>query len=99
MTVKEGETYFVAHGESSIVDGRPPEIGNETDIKEIHEVQPTVEDKPAGLPMVGHEAGVATRGEGEGVEEEEGEDDKDAAEDAPPQFLVHQGFDVLLAVG
>lgn len=48
--------------------------------------------------MVGHKVNVSPGGKGEGVEEEEAEDNHDAAKDAPPELLVHEGFDVLFPV-
>jgi hypothetical protein len=48
--------------------------------------------------MEGHVVRRAHGGEGERVEEKEAEDDKNAAQDAPPQLLVHGLFSLLLAL-
>ena len=47
--------------------------------------------------MIWHKVGIVPRGKGERIEEEECKDDENASEDAPPQLLVHHGFDGLLA--
>ena len=91
------EAYFVAHSETSVIGCRTPEIGYICYIAQIDEIEPAVEDEPARLPMIRYEIWIVPAGKGEGVEEEEGEDYHDAAEDAPPKLLVHHGFDVLFA--
>lgn len=48
--------------------------------------------------MLWHKAGITSASKGEGVDEKEAENHNDAAEDAPPQLLVHQRLSLLLPV-
>ncbi len=76
--------YLIAHRESSVVRCGSPEIGNVGDVDKIDEVQPSVEDEPSRLPMIGDEIRVVSSREGKRVEEEEAKDNNDAGQNAPP---------------
>lgn len=82
--VKQRSTHLIAHSEPPIVDRRPPKICHERDIKEIDEIQPPIQDEPPRLPMIRDKTRIAPRSEGKGVEEEKGEYDQNAAQNAPP---------------
>ena len=93
-----GGSYLVAHGESTIVGCGSPKICDESNVEKIHKIQPTVENEPAGLPVVRHEIGVVSSSKGERIEEEESENGQNATQDAPPKSAVHHGLDGLFAV-
>ena len=90
--------YLVTHGEAPVVSRGPPDVSDERDVGKVDQVQPAIQDEPAGRPVVGDEVFIALTGKGPAVDEEEGEDDDDGSEDAPPQLLVHCGLDRLLSL-
>lgn len=90
--------YLVTHGETSIVGSWSPQVGHEADVEQIDQVQPAIKNEPPGLPVLWHKAGINSASKGEGVDEKEAENHNDAAEDAPPQLLVHQRLSLLLPV-
>jgi len=92
------ESYLVTHGEAAIIRRRAPHVRHESDVREVDEIEPAVENKPAGRPVRGHEVLVALAGESPAVDEEEDENHNNRSEDAPPEFLVHGRFDGLLAL-
>ena len=89
---------LVTHREPPVVRSGAPDVRDEDDVGEVDDVEPAVEDEPAGAPVLGHEVWVGGRGEGEGVEEEEGKDDGDGDENAPPEVTVHLSLGGLLAL-
>ncbi len=93
-----GTIYLITHGEASIIRRRTPQVRNEGEINEIHQVQPPIEQEPSRLPVLRNKIGILVAGETKGVDEEETEDHQDAGQDAPPQFLVHHCFDGLFAL-
>ncbi len=94
----QGSPYLVAHGESSIVGCRPPEVGHVSNIKQINQIQPSIQDEPTRLPMLRHEVGIAPPRKGEGVDEEKSKYHHDAAQDAPPEFPVHERLHALFSL-
>ena len=91
-------SYLVTHSEASVVGGGSPQISHEADIEEVHNVEPAIQHKPPCLPVLGHEAGVTAAGKDKGVDEKEAKDHNDAAQNAPPELLVHHCLCLLLAV-
>lgn len=91
-------TYLITHSKASIVRRGAPEVSDERNVEEVHQVQPAVQNKPSSFPVIRHKVSVAMTSKVEGVDEEEAEDDNDAAKDAPPKLLVHQGLRLLLSV-
>ena len=75
----DGRSYLVAHGEATVVDRRPPEVRHVRDVEQIDQVQPSVQDEPARLPVLGHKVRIAPPGESKGVDEEKSKYDDDAA--------------------
>lgn len=98
FAIQQVKTYLVTHGEAAVVRRRSPEVGNKAHIREVDQVEPTVQHEPTGLPVSRSKVRIAGAGEGKRVEEKEAEDDKDAAKNAPPESLVHEELDALLAV-
>lgn len=96
LWLARSRAYLVTHGESSVVCGGTPHVGNETHVGKVYQIEPAVQDKPPSLPVRRREVGAGDAGKSEAVEEEEAEDDYNACENAPPQLLVHVSFDVLL---
>lgn len=91
-------THLITHGEATIIRCWTPHIGDEGDVEEVYEVEPAVEDEPAGGPVGRDEVLLAGTGESPAVDEEEHEDDQDAGENAPPKLAVHGGLDGLAAL-
>jgi hypothetical protein len=69
-------TYLVTHGEASVVVRWSPQVRHESHIRQIHQVQPSVQHKPSRLPMRGRKVFVVDSDESEGIEEEETKDDQ-----------------------
>ena len=87
--------YLIRHSEAAVIRCWPPDVRNKRHVKEVHEIQPAIEDKPPTLPMIRDEVCVALASEDPAVDEEEDEDYDDTKENAVPQFAVHAGFDGL----
>lgn len=90
--------YLIAHRESPVVSCGSPQVCNVGEVDKVDEVQPSVENEPSRFPVIRDEVRIISSREREGVEEEEAKDHDDATQDAPPQFLVHQGLDALLSI-
>lgn len=95
---KEGKTYLITHSKPPIIRRWPPQKRYKHHVGKVDQIKPTIEDKPARLPMIGHEVRVADTSKGEAVEEEEAENYHDACEDTPPELAVHERLDRLLAI-
>ena len=91
-----GAAHLIGHGKTPVVASRTPDVTDEREINQIDEVEPPIEKEPSRLPVVRNKVRIFAAGEAEGVDEEEAKDDEDAPEDAPPELLVHHGFDRLL---
>ena len=90
--------YLITHRESSVVGGRSPQVGNEGNVEQVHQVEPTVQYKPPGLPVLWHEAGFTAARKRKRVDEKEPENHDNADQNAPPQLLVHHRLGLLFPV-
>lgn len=78
--------------------GRSPQVCNEHNVKEIHDVQPPVQHKPPSLPVLRNEILNVLAHKDKRVEEEEPKYHYNASQDAPPELLIHHRLYSLLSV-
>lgn len=92
------KTYLIAHSEAPVVRSWPPHICHKANIGKVHQVQPSVEHEPPCLPVRWRKFGAGRPRESKAVDEEKAEDDDDARQNTPPEFLVHIGLYMLFAL-
>ena len=68
------QSYLITHSKTSIVSRWPPKIRYKGNIKEVDQIQPTIQNEPSRLPMFRSEIRISSSGKCETVEKEKPKD-------------------------